>query len=376
MNSQTISSKNIIFLTNLNKNNNLQKNGITLRNERFHFLDWLRIICSFSIILIHVAAQKWYVCPIKSHEWKIFSFYNGIARFGVPIFFMISGTIFFEKNISFSIMIKRYIKRIIIHLIFWSFFYSLRKKILNNHSYKYTFILFLDGYYHLWFLFRISGLYLITPFLKEINENEKFTLFLISNFIFGFLFRNLLSFLFYYSKDYYNIINKINEKIALNGFFNDNIFYYMFGFYLNKKKLRPFLRSIIYILGICGMIFTFKMTYYVSIKKNNKIGFYSPYYINIFFTSIAIFIFFKYNFNDLKYKKRIKEFIQKLASLTFGIYIIHPFVIEELNIRIKLNSLSFEPLYSIPTNSLLIFLISSLIVYFFKFIPFIKQYIF
>ena len=57
--------------------------------------------------------------------------------------------------------------------------------------------------------------------------------------------------------------------------------------------------------------------------------------------SISIFIFFKYNFNDLK-SKGIKAFIQKLGLLTYGIYIIHPFVIDELNIRIKLNTLSFN----------------------------------
>ena len=90
--------------------------------------------------------------------------------------------------------------------------------------------------------------------------------------------------------------------------------------------------------------------------------------------SISIFIFFKYNFNDLK-SKGIKEFIQKLGLLTYGIYIIHPFVIDELNIRIKLNTLSFEPLYSVPINSFIIFLISLLLVYFIKLIPSNYQYI-
>ena len=92
--------------------------------------------------------------------------------------------------------------------------------------------------------------------------------------------------------------------------------------------------------------------------------------------SIAIFIFFKYNFSNFGNKKRIKEIIQKLGHLTFGIYIIHPFVIEELNIRIKLNTLSFEPLYSVPINSLIVFFISLLIAYFIKLIPFINRYIF
>ena len=351
---------------------NFKNNNITLKIKRIDYFDWLRILCSFSVVIIHVAAQNWYICPIKSYEWKIFSFYLGITRFGVPIFFMISGTIFLEKNISFSIMLKKYLKNIYIHLIFWSFFYSFR----NNYTHKYTPLLFLKGHYHLWYLFRISGLYLITPFLKEIKKSENFTLFLILNFTFGFLLKNLFTILFYCSKDYFNITKEILEKIGLDDFFNDSIFYYVFGFYLNKKDIRPLLRIITYILGICGMIFTYKMSYYVSLKKNSRISFHFPFYMNVFFISIATFIFFKYNFNDLKNNKRIKEFIQKIAHLTFGIYIVHPFVIEELNIRIKLNTLSFEPLYSVPINSLMTFLISLLTVHFFKFIPFVNQYIF
>jgi len=303
---------NRVLIINSKKINNLETNNSPLINKRIDYFDYLRIFCSFSIVILHVALQNWITSPIKSHEWKIFNFYNGVVRYGVPIFFMISGTLFLQKNITFSIMIKKYIKHICINLIFWSFFYALKAKIIYKYSYKYTFIIFLYGHYHFWFLFLICALYLITPILKEITKNEIiFKIFLILNFIFGFLFHNLLYFLSYYSKDYYKAINQILAKLELNGF-------------LEK----------------------------------------------------TLFIFFKYKFNDLKYRKRIKEFIQKLGRLTFGIYIIHPFVIEELNRRFKFNTLSFEPLYSVPIISLITFLISLLIVYLVKLIPFINQYIF
>ena len=128
-------------------------------------------------------------------------------------------------------------------------------------------------------------------------------------------------------------------------------------------------------LGFFGTTFSFQMTYYISFKKNRIIHFYYDFYINVLFTNISIFIFFKYNFNNLNYKKNIKEFIQKLGRLTFGIYIIHPFVIEELKIRFNINILSFDPLYSIPINSLITFLISLILSYIIKLIPFINQYV-
>jgi surface polysaccharide O-acyltransferase-like enzyme len=368
---------NRVLITHSNKIDNLESNISASTNKRIDYFDWLRILCSFSVIFLHASHQNQIICPIKSHKWKILIFYEGIVRFGVPIFFMISGAIFLEKNISFSIMLKKYIKKIYINRIFWSFFYSTREKIIKKYTYKNAFLLFLKGHYHLWYLFRICALYLITPFLKEFTKNEQLlTIFLIVNFIFGLLFQSLLTFLFYYSKTYYYTYNQILGKYELNGFLEKTLFYYIFGFYLNKINIKPLLRKIIYILGICGMIFTSGMSYYISLKKNTKINFFSSKYINVFFPSVAIFILFKYNFNDLKYRKGIKEFIQKLGRLTFGIYIIHPFVIDEFNIRFKLNNLSFQPLYSVPIISLITFLISSLIVYLIKLIPFINQYIF
>ena len=150
-----------IALINSNEINNNKFNISTLKYKRIEYFDWLRILCCFSVIVIHVSAQKWNSSQIISHEWKIFNFYNSIARFGVPIFFMISGALFLEKNISFGIMLKKYIKNIYIKLLFWSFFYSLREKIIHKNNYKNTLIIFLNGHYHLWFLFRICGLHLI-----------------------------------------------------------------------------------------------------------------------------------------------------------------------------------------------------------------------
>jgi surface polysaccharide O-acyltransferase-like enzyme len=285
---------------------------------------------------------------------------------------MISGTLFLEKDISFGIMLNKYIKIIYAKLLFWSFFYSLRGKIIFKYKIKKSFLIFLEGHYHLWYLFRICGLYLITPFLKQITKKEKlFKIFLVLHIFFSLLFPNLLTIIFYKSKYYYNTLNMFISKFGLNGLFNNCQTYYIFGFYLNRYNIKPLFRIIFYFLGIIGNTFTFQLTYYISFKENKKIHFYSGFFINVFIASIGIFIFFKYNFNNLKYRKNIKDFIQKLAYLTFGIYIIHPFVIEELNIRFNLNTLSFEPLYSVPINSLITFLLSLILAYIIKLIPFI-----
>jgi len=362
-------------LINSNETNKNKFNKSILKHKRLEYFDLLRILCCFSVIIIHNSSQ-WYSSQIRSHEWRICNFYHNITRFGVPIFFMISGALFLEKDISFHIMLNKYIKNLYIKLRFWSFFYSLKEKIIHKNDYKKTFMIFLNGNFHLWFLFSIIGLYLITPFLKEITKKEKlFKIFLVLNIIISILFPNLLTIISYNSKYFYNYLNNIIPRFGLNKFFSSYQMYYIFGFYLNRYNIKTLFRIIIYILGIFITIFTFQITYYISLRKNKKINFFSGSYINVFFASIGVFIFFKQNFNNLKYKKNIKEFLQKLGRLTFGIYVIHPFVIEELNIRFNMNNLSFEPLYSIPINSLIIFLVSLILVFIIKLIPFINQYV-
>jgi surface polysaccharide O-acyltransferase-like enzyme len=144
--------KNKIIINSIEINKNEWKNSTLKKNKRIEYFDWLRILCCFSVIIIHVSAQKWYSSPIISYEWKIFNIYHSTVRFGVPIFFMISGAIFLERDISFGIMLNKYIKRIYIKLLFWSFFYSLREKIIHKNNYKKSFLIFLKGYYHLLYL--------------------------------------------------------------------------------------------------------------------------------------------------------------------------------------------------------------------------------
>ena len=136
---------------NLDEINQNKLNKLSQKNKRIEFFDWLRILCCFLVIVIHnIPGKKLYSSLIHSYEWKIINFYYSLIIFAVPIFFMISGTLFLEKDISFGIMLKKYIKIIYVKLLFWSFLYSLRGKIIYKYNYKKAFLIFLKGHYHLW----------------------------------------------------------------------------------------------------------------------------------------------------------------------------------------------------------------------------------
>ena len=95
-----------------------------INDSRIYYIDYLRIICSFLVILIHVSSQYYYRFDINSYEFKIAYYYNGFSRFSVPNFFMISGALFLNKDLSFKIIFNKYIKRIFIHILLWSIIYA------------------------------------------------------------------------------------------------------------------------------------------------------------------------------------------------------------------------------------------------------------
>ena len=74
------------------------------QQPRILYFDYLRILAMFAVMLLHVASQFWYTTPTNTTEWQVCNIYDSLARFGVPIFVMISGALFLGK--------KRPIKRI------------------------------------------------------------------------------------------------------------------------------------------------------------------------------------------------------------------------------------------------------------------------
>lgn len=332
----------------------------------------MRIISSFSVVLIHVSADWFYNFEINSYIWKISYYFNGISRWGVPNFLMMSGALFLNKEISYRKIFIRYIKRIFIHLLIWSIIYSLIEVKLSKINIKIMINKIIDGYYHLWYLFITIGLYTITPILREVSKKENILKsFMILFFIYSILLPNFIYPLSSNFQEIYNILNNLYTKLNLN-YFNEHYFYFILGYYLNNKKLENRNnRIIIYFLGLIGIIFTTKISYNFAIMKKEKIHYFNSYYLNIFFTSISVFVFFKNNFNI----KNKKNFIQKISKYTFGIYLVHPLIFEFIKKKLNIFAFPINIIVLIPMISLIVFVISLIFSICLNYIPFIGKYL-
>ena len=367
-----ISFKKQTFDNNIKKIiTNYKNNNKDILEGRLIFFDFLRIISSFSIIILHVSAKLFYKLNINSYNWKISFYINGLSRFAVPNFFMISGALFLNKDISFKNMYRKYIKRLFIVLYFWSLIYSISDIYFTKKGFKMIIIKCLFPHFHLWYLITTIGLYTITPFLREIVKNEKIlNYYLLFSLIYTFIFPNLIHFLSFYSNILFYALNSFYIKLSLN-YIKGYTFYFIFGFYLLKKfKGNNYKRILFYCFGLFGILFTTKFAHKILIlKKKKSLIYFSHFQLNILFYSSSIFVFFKENFNHFKLAN-----IQRVSKLTFGIYLIHPLIIKSIFQTKKIFSENFSP-YDIPFISLIIFLLSLIISFLIKLVPLFGKYL-
>jgi len=301
-----------------------EKNFYTIESktkERIISFDFLRIFAALAVIIMHIPSLG---VPI----------FNAFSRFAVPIFFMMSGALMLDesKNITFKIIFKK-IFNFVVMLFVWNFIYALSFGILlpiyynKQISLSGVFKQLVLGNYHLWFLYALIGLYLITPILRLFVKKENISC---------LLYLVLLAVIFTFLPQTINIISNKFLPISLHNVFYDFIknfslteyfgyvTYYILGWIVLNFPIKKTFRIFIYVCGLigCSIIIITLM----KIKANNF--FLDNLQIFNFSYSLSIFVFIFYLLKDKKVNSKFNKFVIKLSSLTFGVYLIHDLIIQ------------------------------------------------
>lgn len=345
-------------------------------SERLYYLDFLRIISAFAVVFLHVCAQNWFNVSYNSYKWNILNIYDSLVRWCVPVFVMISGVLFLQKDKTIKELYSKNIFHIFLVLILWSFIYSVVELFQNNLTIKDSVILFIKGTGHLWYLKMILGLYILIPIIKRVVQDKKLTKYVLSVI---FIFSMFLPQLIYVIGVKYETLLKIFNDIMKYNIFTYSlgfIFYFILGYHINNTVISDRNKKVIYVLGLAGFLFTAISTYLISkYTKTNNSMFYDFCSINVALESIAIFVFAK----DINYKfsiksEKFKRIITSLSKYSFGCYLIHMLVIKELS-YFGLNTLSFNPIISVIFISFIVIIISFGISALINNIPFLKKYV-
>ena len=317
----------------------------------------------------HVAYQIWNVADVHSFEWEVSNVWMDIVRWPVSVFVMISGTLFLSRDIPLRKIYGKYIFRIFTAFAFWSFIYTLLFFNNEGNFVKSISHFIWGGGYHFWFLYMIVGLYMVVPFLKKIAEAESLVkYFLVLSLIFAVVRPEIIDVIMLFSERAGSFAKNYIDKFELN-FAARFSGYFLLGYILHRSKITPKLEKAIYCMGIISFILTAPLTSAIS-KLCGKAShiFYDNLTLNILCESIALFVFFK------RHIQKPSAVIRKLAQYSFGAYLVHLAIIDTVKLC-GLHSMAFNPIFSVPVISVIVFVCSFVISAVLNHIPVLKKYI-
>lgn len=338
---------------------------ISYNRHRIFYLDFLRVIAMFTVIILHVASFQMTLTKIGSLEWNFLNFFDSFARWCVPIFIMISGTLFLnpQKEITLKSIYKKYIPRILIMLFSWNMLYAIFSCIFSKSFIWSEFIhdIFI-GQVHMWYLYMIIGLYMIIPFLRKIVTDEK-------------LFKYFL--LLWLIVSTFSSLCKISSLEILSEIYDDMYItlvagysgYFLLGYFLSRKKYSS---KYAIILGIISLLITVIGTYIFSInRRDTNELFYANLSPNVIGMSISVFILIKNTFENLKVNISFHKIIDTIAKYSLGIYLIHFWFIAAF-IKFK-NVINFSPIINLVLITIIVFLLSFIVTFVLSKIKFLKH---
>ena len=342
--------------------------------RRVIYFDILRIVAIFFVVFVHLAAQHWADVDVSSRAWFAFNLYCTTGKWSVPIFVMISGALFLGRDVSISAILKKNVARIATVFLFWSGCYALVYLVFRHAPLAVVLSQFITGHYHLWFLYMIVGLYLLIPLLRPIVQNETLTrYFLLLAFIFTFLLPQLALFLSFVS---YQASAVIHTVIMYSYCFFPLGFtaYFIGGYYLSRRDFSRREEITLYCIGVAGLL----VSVFAPVALSRAQGapsdiFYTYNSLNVLCTSVPIFVFAKQHLNFPRMGEKACTFLRKMSKYSFGVYLVHPMVIELLQ-HFGIDTFSCNAFFSVPLLAVFVFAVSTAISALLNAIPFIKDH--
>ncbi len=349
----------------------MKKEGGTSRDIS---LDVIRVTATLAVVMIHCSAYFINHFKAGTAEFWVGNLFDALSRLGVPLFVMVSGSLFLreEKEVTVKGILNKNVKNIGLILIFWSAFYVLIYQVIQPLTagkainFNHVLSAFLKGHYHLWYLYMTIGLYFITPFLRTFVKKSNpslVKLFLgvsvatqFTEPVLKILARHISSF---------KLIIAVLEKCRFE-FFAGYVAYFLLGWYLAHVGLSKKTKTVLYALAVCSVAFIIG---YAGVTGNYQ-NVYNNLGLPVLFYSAGVFYFLKTR--NYKWKETTQRWIVTGSKLTFGVYAIHVFLLTMLQ---KYWAYTANPLVYLLGSFGVVLAASVLVSFLFSKIPVLKTFV-
>ena len=323
--------------------------------NRYYWADILRIGAIFAVIIQHLSPALYNTHYTESNILV------SITDWCVPIFVMLSGmfTLAPEKDLPNKKLIHK-ILHLAVALCFWSIVYGIFYYTIQ-HDGSYTVMSIIGPivwkrlpWYHLWFLYMIIGLYILTPLLRSwirsaSNNDIKYFLLLC------FLFNTITYINHFIPAQIHHLLPSISAFVG----------YYVLGYYLSKVTIKRTSRYILYALSAISCFFII-FTNQMSGEHPHSYDINSSPLVAIM--SMGVFVGMMNLPISLKCNSKL---LAALSSLTLGIYLVHDIFIHLIRIPYILDFACG----TIILKAVVIYILSAIVTFLLQRIPIIGKYI-
>lgn len=307
-----------------------------LESNRIVFLDYLRVLACFTVIMVH-ACEFFYVgangCSIANDTDRFWvSLIDSAFRPAVPLFVMTSSYLLLPLKVSGAAFFKRRFTRILIPFIIWSVLYATVPVLYGDmtvEQMKESLINLLWNFNmssgHLWFVYMLIGVYMfmpiLSPWLQQASKRGEQAVLAV------WAFTTFHHFLGQYTGGWYG-----------ECFWNEFHTFWYFSGYIGYLVLAHYIRTYIdwslkksLLIGITTFVVGYAYTGFSFYHRSLEITdlgileipwrFCTP---NVALMTFGIFIVLKkITFN----KEWLYKPIRTISQLSYGMYLMHIFIL-------------------------------------------------
>lgn len=344
------------------------------QTTRLFYLDFLRAIAIVAVLILHFSADPVdHYGKISNSDWIAACIYNGLTRFCVPMFILLSGSLLLSpaKETNIKELFSKRLPKLVVPLVVWSIIYLFFQNYIHHTLDTITLSGVLKAFYmgplvfHFWFLYVMIVIYLLYPiiniFIKSATESQVMyflALWFITNCIFGVIetaFEMPIGF-------------DLNFFTGYSGYFV--LGYYLKNYAFSRKALTWFYLSgmLAFIVSVSGII-----SLYTSHNSHASSIVESDFTPEIPFAIAGLFLFIRnYPFSEKPHLW--KKIVSELSRESYGIYIVHVIVMRVLfdssMLNIQLADMSLWII--IPLKAILTLMLSYGLVKLIKWVPLLK----
>lgn len=337
--------------------------------KMYLYISIANILSSFGVVMLHTNGIFW-TFP-SGRLWITSNLIETLFYWPVPIFFMITGItlINYQERYSTKKYFKKRFERTLFPFLFWNLIAIAKASASGHHLYSLKEILggifnsnFVSVY---WFFIPLFAIYLSIPVISSIEKHKQIKVFKYCIFL-AIVTVAILPLVF-------NLVNiQYNPDFVLYAC-SGYLMYPLIGYVIHHTEFNSKQRMIIYILAILGWFTQFYGTHVLSISAHHIVSTFKGY-LNIpaILQATGVMILLKYIQWDKIIHSTAKKFILELQKLTFGIYLIHFFVISLLT---KFFSINVASIWWRTIGAFVVFIVSGSICYIISKIPKVRKII-